>query len=105
VIRVASLTAEPTPAFAADTAPMIDSVAGALVRTIPDPMKTIEPAIVTWLMLIDAVEAQASPDREADHSASDHQLRPASHRQPGADHGCDPGQHRDRQEPDPGGEP
>jgi hypothetical protein len=43
----ASLTAEPTPALAADTAPMLDSIAGALVRPIPDPMQTIEPAIVT----------------------------------------------------------
>jgi hypothetical protein len=45
VIRVASLTAEPTPALAAETAPMIDSVAGALVRPIPEPMKIIVPAI------------------------------------------------------------
>jgi hypothetical protein len=46
VMRVASLTAEPTPALAADTAPIIDSVAGALVRPMPEPMNTIEPAIV-----------------------------------------------------------
>jgi hypothetical protein len=44
-IRVASLIAEPTPALAIGTAPMIDSVAGALVSPIPAPMKTIWPAI------------------------------------------------------------
>jgi hypothetical protein len=32
--------------LATDTAPMIDSVAGALVRPIPEPMKTICAAIV-----------------------------------------------------------
>jgi hypothetical protein len=32
--------------LAAGTAPMIDSVAGALVRPIPPPMKIIAPAIV-----------------------------------------------------------
>ncbi len=39
--RVASLTADPTPAFAAGTAPMIASVAGALVRPIPEPRNSI----------------------------------------------------------------
>ena len=37
--RVASLTAEPMPAFAAGTTPMIASVAGALVRPRPEPMQ------------------------------------------------------------------
>jgi hypothetical protein len=45
-IRVASLTAEPMPALAAGTAPMIDSVAGALVSPIPEPMKIIAPAML-----------------------------------------------------------
>jgi hypothetical protein len=45
-MRVASLMAEPTPAFASGTAPMIDSVAGAPVRPMPDPMSTMDPAIV-----------------------------------------------------------
>ena len=40
-IRVASLIAEPTPALARGTAPMIDSVAGALVSPIPEPISTI----------------------------------------------------------------
>ena len=45
-IRVASLIADPTLAFAFGTAPMIDSVAGALVNPIPEPISTIWPAIV-----------------------------------------------------------
>ena len=44
--RVASLTADPTPAFAFGTTPMIASVAGALVRPIPVPSTTIWAAIV-----------------------------------------------------------
>ena len=39
--RVASLTAEPTLALAVGTAPMIASVAGALVRPIPVPRMSI----------------------------------------------------------------
>ena len=45
-IRVASLMAEPTPALADGTAPMMDSVAGALVSPIPEPISTIWKAIV-----------------------------------------------------------
>ena len=44
--RVASLTAEPTPALAFGTTPMIASVAGALVRPMPVPSTTICSAIV-----------------------------------------------------------
>src|ERR1700689_2122426 len=44
--RVASLTADPTPAFAFGTTPMIASVAGALGRPIPVPRTTIWAAIV-----------------------------------------------------------
>ena len=44
--RVASLTAEPTPALAFGTTPMIASVAGALVRPMPVPSTTICTAIV-----------------------------------------------------------
>ena len=34
--RVVSLTADPTPAFAFGSEPMIDSVAGAMIRPMPD---------------------------------------------------------------------
>ncbi len=44
--RMASLIAEPTPAWAAGTTPMIASVAGALVRPMPVPSTTIWTAIV-----------------------------------------------------------
>src|SRR5947207_581415 len=44
--RVASLTADPTPALAFGTTPIIASVAGALVRPIPVPRMTIWAAIV-----------------------------------------------------------
>ncbi len=37
VWRVVSLTAEPTPALALGSEPMIDSVAGAMVRPMPTP--------------------------------------------------------------------
>ncbi len=36
-----SFTAEPTPALAAEIAPMMDSVAGAEVRPMPSPYTTI----------------------------------------------------------------
>ena len=49
--RVASLTAEPTPALAFGTTPMIASVAGALVRPIPVPSTTIWAAIVPYPVL------------------------------------------------------
>ena len=49
--RVASLTADPTPAFAVGTTPMIASVAGALVRPIPVPSTTIWAAIVPYPVL------------------------------------------------------
>jgi hypothetical protein len=39
--RVVSFTAEPTPEVLELTAPMIDSVAGALVRPMPSPPSTI----------------------------------------------------------------
>ena len=39
--RVASLTADPTPAWRVEIAPMIDSVAGAEVRPMPMPKSTI----------------------------------------------------------------
>src|SRR5207248_3503716 len=44
--RVASLTADPTPALVFGTTPMIASVAGALVRPMPVPSTTIWAAIV-----------------------------------------------------------
>ena len=44
--RVASLTAEPTPAFSLETAPMIASVAGALVSPIPVPRTSIWAAMI-----------------------------------------------------------
>ena len=44
--RVASLIADPTPAFAFGTTPMIASVAGALVSPMPVPRTTIWAAIV-----------------------------------------------------------
>jgi len=44
--RVESLTADPTPAWSAATAPMMDSVAGAEVRPMPRPYTTIWMAIV-----------------------------------------------------------
>jgi len=44
--RVVSFTAEPTPALAAGTTPMIASVAGALVSPMPIPYNTIWAAIV-----------------------------------------------------------
>ena len=44
-IRVASLTAEPTPALATGSEPMIDSVAGAMDSPMPTPrMKMADPA-------------------------------------------------------------
>ena len=43
--RVASLTADPTPAFAGGSTLRIDSVAGAVVRPRPRPMKIICPTI------------------------------------------------------------
>ena len=48
--RVASLTAEPTPAFAAGSTLRIDSVAGAVVRPSPRPMSTICPTICPYAM-------------------------------------------------------
>ena len=39
--RVVSLTAEPTPAFARGSEPMIDSVAGAMTSPMPAAMMTI----------------------------------------------------------------
>jgi len=39
--RVESLTADPTPAWRAETAPMMDSVAGAEVNPMPSPYTTI----------------------------------------------------------------
>ena len=44
--RVESLTAEPTPAWRRDTAPMMDSVAGAEVRPMPSPYSTIWTAMM-----------------------------------------------------------
>jgi hypothetical protein len=44
---VESLTAEPTPACRTDTAPMIDSVAGADVKPMPRPYKTICTAMMS----------------------------------------------------------
>ena len=54
--RVASLTAEPTPAFALGTTPMMASVAGALVRPIPVPRTIIWAAIVPYPVVADVVE-------------------------------------------------
>src|SRR3954471_2829241 len=56
--RVASLTAEPTPAFSTGTAPMMDSVAGALVRPLPVPQITIVMAIVRYVVVTVALETQ-----------------------------------------------
>src|SRR6476646_8021682 len=53
--RVASLTADPTPAFAFGTTPMIASVAGALVRPIPVPRTTICAALVPYPVLAEVV--------------------------------------------------
>ncbi len=39
--RVVSFTAEPTPAFASGSEPMIDSVAGAIVSPMPTAMSII----------------------------------------------------------------
>ena len=39
--RVESLTADPTPAWRIETAPMMDSVAGAEVSPMPSPYTTI----------------------------------------------------------------
>ncbi len=57
--RVVSLTAEPIPAFAVLTAPMIDSVAGAVVRPMPVPSRTICPAISRYGVPTDTVDVHA----------------------------------------------
>ncbi len=41
-----SFTAEPTPAWRSETAPMIDSVAGADVKPMPSPYSTICTAMI-----------------------------------------------------------
>ncbi len=56
VCRVVSLTAEPTPAFPGGREPMIDSVAGAVVRPIPAPnmMRTRMPPTTDDMIVFDA---------------------------------------------------
>jgi len=51
-----SLTAEPTPAFPVGREPMIDSVAGAVVRPIPAPnmMRTRMPPTTDDMIVFDA---------------------------------------------------
>ena len=46
--RAVSLTAEPTPALPADSEPMIDSVAGAVVAPRPAPMRIIWPTMIVY---------------------------------------------------------
>src|SRR5579884_4479252 len=60
VRRVASLTAEPTPALARGTTPMIASVAGALVSPIPVPITTICSTIVRYVVDREAVVTDTS---------------------------------------------
>ena len=59
--RVVSLTAEPTPALSADNEPMIDSVAGAVVRPRPPPSISICVAISRYGVAASAVDAHARP--------------------------------------------
>src|SRR5580704_4171184 len=59
--RVASLTAEPTPALAAGTAPMIASVAGALVRPIPVPRKSIWRTMIEYEVDTETVAVHNKP--------------------------------------------
>ena len=40
ISRVVSFIAEPTPAFSGGSDPMIDSVAGAIARPMPTPIRT-----------------------------------------------------------------
>ena len=44
--RVVSFTAEPTPARSGGSAPMIDSVAGAVTKPRPLPMKAIDATMI-----------------------------------------------------------
>ena len=55
------MTADPIPALSADSEPMIDSVAGAVVMPRPAPRKTICPTISRYGVEADAVDTQANP--------------------------------------------
>src|SRR5437870_3617869 len=68
--RVASFTAEPTPAFSTETAPMIASVAGAVIRPRPPPPMIICPTSTMYGLEADTVEIH--------HSASPNIARPVA---------------------------
>src|SRR5262245_8347688 len=59
--RVASFTADPTPAFSIGTAPRIASVAGAVMRPSPPPAMTICAAISKYDVVAVTVEIQSIP--------------------------------------------
>src|SRR6266498_930272 len=63
--RVASLTAEPTPAWSLETTPMIASVAGALVSPIPVPRTSIWATICGYEVAAEvvAIHPKAAPSR------------------------------------------
>ena len=54
ICRVVSFTAEPTPALARGSDPMIESVHGAMMLAIPRPMITV--MAITWSALLLQVE-------------------------------------------------
>ena len=59
--RAVSLTADPTPALAGGSAPMMASVAGALTRPSPPPMKSIWPTTNQYDEVAESRVVQAKP--------------------------------------------
>ena len=96
--RVASLTAEPTPALSLGTTPMIASVAGALVKPMPMPYSTICAAIVR---VARGRRTRRDPRVEAgdqQQAAGDDELGAEAHGELGPEHRRDTHRRRDGQQ-------
>ena len=103
--RVASFTADPTPARAGGSTSRIDSVAGVEIRPMPRPISTICGTITVGVRRVDGDRRDPQERQAEEHQAGRHDhLGADPRRQHGADHRGDGDAQRHRQDPGAGGE-
>ena len=101
--RVVSFTAEPTPALASGSEPMIDSVAGAIVSAMPQAITTIRQAMLRRTAVsADDERHEQQPERRERHAGRDDELGAEALDEPGRQRRDDHHRHGEGQQPHAG---
>ena len=94
--RAVSLTAEPTPALAGGSAPMIASVAGALTNPKPPPIRNICPTTSQYDEVSVSTGRPGEAESHREQPGGDDRLRAEPFRQLGAEWRCHAGEQGER---------